>query len=155
MILKDTFTVDAPLDAVWAFLQDIPRLSACVPGAEDVAAVEPDVYRGRLKARVGPLAVAFGGQITILERVPPKRLTALVEGDDKSSASFVKAKFTGHLASVEGGTQLTYEVDMALRGRLAQFGFAVFQGTAKKMAAEFARRLQAALSEPGRAAPES
>lgn len=149
MLIKDTFRVDAPLEAVWDFLQDIPRVGGCVPGVEDIAEVEPDVYRGRLKAKVGPLAASFGGQVTIVERVPRQRLTALLEGDDKSSASFVKAKFTGQLAQAAGGTQLTYEVDMALRGRLAQFGFAVFQGMAKKMTAEFARRLQEALANSG------
>jgi len=152
MLIKDTFTVDAPLDAVWDFLKDIPRVGSCVPGVEDVAEVEPDVYRGRLKVKVGPLAASFGGHVTIVERVPRQRMTALLEGDDKSSASFVKAKFTGQLAQAEDGTQLAYEVDMALRGRLAQFGFAVFQGMAKKMTAEFARRLQAELADSARVA---
>jgi len=149
MLIKNAFIVAASLDAVWDFLQDIPRVGRCVPGAESVVEVEADVYRGRLQARVGPLAASFGGQVTIVERVPRERLTALLEGDDKSSASFVKAKFTGYLAPVDGGTQLTYEVDLALRGRLAQFGFAVFQGVAKKMTAEFARRLQQALAQSG------
>jgi carbon monoxide dehydrogenase subunit G len=147
MLIKDGFVVNAPVETVWAFLHDIPRLSACVPGVEEVQEIEPDVYQGRLKVKVGPLTAAFGGCVTIVERVAPELLAARVEGEDRSSASFVKATFSGRLTPVETGTQLEYEMDLALRGRLAQFGLTVVQGTAKKMTAEFARRLQEALAE--------
>jgi carbon monoxide dehydrogenase subunit G len=100
-----------------------------------------------LRVKVGPLSAAFGGCVTIVERVAPELLAAQVEGEDRSSASFVKATFSGRLTPVETGTQLDYEMDLALRGRLAQFGLTVVQGTAKKMTAEFAERLQEALAE--------
>lgn len=149
MLLKDSFTVDAPLDRVWAMLEDIPRLSQCMPGVEAVEAAEPDRYRGVLKVKVGPIAAVFNGQVRITERTPMKHLTAEVEGQDKSSASLVKATFTGMLAPSEGGTIFNYEMDIALRGRLAQFGLAVVQGVAKKMTASFAECLQAMIaSEP-------
>ncbi len=59
MLIKDKFTVNAPVETVWAFIHDIPRVSACIPGAEAVEEVEPDVYRGKLKARVGVVKAAF------------------------------------------------------------------------------------------------
>jgi carbon monoxide dehydrogenase subunit G len=147
MLIKDGFVVNAPVETVWALLHDIPRLSACVPGVEEVQEIEPDVYQGRLRVKVGPLTAAFGGCVTIVERVAPELLAAQVEGEDRSSASFVKATFSGRLTPVETGTQLDYEMDLALRGRLAQFGLTVVQGTAKKMTAEFAKRLREALAE--------
>lgn len=147
MLIKDGFVVNAPLETVWAFLHDIPRLSACVPGVEEVEEIEPDKYQGRLKVKVGPLTAVFGGTVTIVERIAPELLVAQVEGEDRSSASFVKATFSGRLTPVETGTQLDYEMDLALRGRLAQFGLTVVQGTAKKMTAEFVKRLQEALAE--------
>ncbi len=147
MLIKDGFTVNASVEAVWAFLHDITRVSACVPGAEAVEEVEPDIYRGTLKARVGAVRAAFGGQVTIVERVTPERLVASVKAEDRALGSSVTATFTGQLTLVEAGTRLDYEVDVALRGRLAQVGFAVVQQTARKMTAEFARCLQEALSE--------
>jgi carbon monoxide dehydrogenase subunit G len=39
-------------------------------------------------------------------------------------------------------------MDVALRGRLAQFGLAVVQATAKKMTAEFANCLNEVLAAP-------
>lgn len=147
MVIKGRLTVDAPLETVWAFLQDTPRVSACMPGAEGVEEVEPDVFRGKLKARVGAVAAAFEGQVKITERVAPERIVASVKADDRALASSVTGTFVCQLKPLEAGTQLDYEVDVAIRGRLAQIGFAVVQATARKMTAQFADCLQEALSE--------
>jgi carbon monoxide dehydrogenase subunit G len=146
MILEDSFTVDVPIETVWAFFQDIPRLSACIPGIEEVEKIEDDVYRGVLKVKVGPLSAKFSGEVKVVERVAPERMVALVEGADRSSASSAKATFTGIFVPEGSGTRLRYETDVSMRGRLAQFGFAVIRGTAKKMTDVFARNLQEALN---------
>lgn len=146
MLLKDSFMIEAPVEAVWALLEDVHRIAGCVPGIENVEEIGPDTYNGALKIKIGPIGAAFTGQVTITERIPLERLVAEVSGQDKSSASLVKATFTGQLNRVETSTQLDYEMDIALRGRLAQFGLAVVQGTAKKMTTEFARCVTAKLA---------
>jgi carbon monoxide dehydrogenase subunit G len=80
-----------------------------------------------------------------VERVEAEKLAARIEGADKASDSTVGAIFTALLAPLEGGTQIRYTMDVTLRGRLAQFGLAVVQGTAKKLTAQFARSLQDSL----------
>jgi carbon monoxide dehydrogenase subunit G len=147
MLIKDAFTVNAPVETVWAFIHDIPRISACVPGAEAVEEVEPDVYRGKLKARVGAVKAAFDGQATVLERITPERLSASLKAEDRTLASSVTGTFTAQLTPVEASTQIDYEMKLAIRGRLATVGFTVVQQTAKKMTAEFVRSLQEALSD--------
>lgn len=142
MLLKDSLTIAAPIDAVWAVLDDVPRVSGCVPGVDGVTESGPDTYRGALKVKVGPIIASFEGTVRFTGRVPRERLVAEVEGQDKSSASLVKATFTGMLSAVEAGTRIDYEVDVALRGRLAQFGVTVVQATARKMTAQFARCLE-------------
>ncbi len=146
MLLKDSFVVEAPLEAVWALLQDVNRLSGCVAGVEKVEEVGPDSYSGILKIKIGPISAAFAGQVTITARMPPEQMTAEISGKDSASASLVKSTFTGRLSPVETGTRLDYEMDIALRGRLAQFGLTVVQATAKKMTANFARCLTATLA---------
>ncbi len=146
MKLEDTFTINAPLDAVWEFLLDIPRVSVCTPGVEEVKQIEPDVYDGLLKVKVGPVSAAFSGRVSIVERLPSERMVARIEGRDKATASNVKATFSADLKPEGNSTLISYSLDVTLRGRLAQFGVAVVQGTAKKMAGEFANCLQEALS---------
>ena len=100
-----------------------------------------------LQVKVGPISSSFEGQVTFIERVPPTRLVAEVDGRDKVSASQVQATFTGLLSAVETGTQLDYEMDIALRGKLAQFGLVVVRATAKKMTSDFSKCFTDALTE--------
>ena len=145
MQIKDSFTINAPQEKVWDLLFDIPRLSQCVPGIESVEVVDDKTYRGVLAIKVGPIKSQFSGVVTLTEVKPPQHLEGAVEGDDKTSASSIKAGFSGTLATVEAGTEAAFVVDLNLRGRLAQFGGPVISATAKKLTAEFAKNLRAQL----------
>ena len=142
MLIKDSFMINAPQEKVWDFLFDIPRLSECIPGIESVEVVDEKTYRGKLVVKVGPIKSAFTGVVTLTEVNAPDRIAGNVEGDDKSSASSVKASFTGTLRAMDGGTEAAFEVEANLRGRLAQFGGPVITATAKKLTAEFAKCLR-------------
>jgi len=145
MQIKDSFTINAPQEKVWELLFDIPRLGQCVPGIESVEVVDDKTYRGKLVVKVGPIKSQFSGVVTLTEVEPPQRIVGAVEGDDKTSASSIKATFSGTLAAVEAGTEAAFVVDLSLRGRLAQFGGPVISATAKKLTAEFAKNLRAQL----------
>ena len=105
MLIKDSFMINAPQEKVWDFLFDIPRLSECIPGIESVEVVDEKAYRGKLVVKVGPIKSAFTGVVTLTEVNAPDRIAGNVEGDDKSSASSVKASFTGTLKAMDGGTE--------------------------------------------------
>ncbi len=142
MQIKDSFVINAPQDKVWEFLFDIPKLGECVPGIESVEVVDDKTYKGRLVVKVGPIKSSFSGTVNLTEVDAPNRIAGTVEGDDKSSASSVKASFSGTLKTVDGGTEAAFEVEANLRGRLAQFGGPVITATAKKLTAEFAKNLR-------------
>jgi len=145
MQIKDSFTINAPQEKVWELLFDIPRLSQCVPGIESVEIVDHKTYRGVLVIKVGPIKSQFSGVVTLTEIEPPHHIAGTVEGDDGTSASSIKANFSGTLTTVEAGTEADFVVDLNLRGRLAQFGGPVISATAKKLTAEFAKNLRAQL----------
>ena len=145
MQIKDSFVINAPQDKVWEFLFDIPKLSECVPGIEDVEVVDDKTYKGKLVVKVGPIKSSFNGAVILKEIDAPNRIAGTVEGEDKSSASSVMATFTGTLKTVDGGTEAAFEVEANLRGRLAQFGGPVITATAKKLTIEFAKNLRAQL----------
>jgi carbon monoxide dehydrogenase subunit G len=91
---------------------------------------------------VGPIKSSFSGIVILTEIHAPNRIAGTVEGDDKSSASSVKASFTGTLKTAADGTEAAFVVEANLRGRLAQFGGPVITATAKKITAEFAKNLR-------------
>lgn len=142
MKIIDSFTVQSPLNIVWDYLLNIEEMSKCVPGVESVDAVDENTYNGKLKVRVGPISASFNGTVKITEITPTNRIVAEISGDDRGSATSVKATFESLLEEVEEGTKVNYQMDLNLRGRLAQFGSAVVSATAKKMTAEFAKNLR-------------
>lgn len=153
MIVEDNFTVPVPVEKVWAFLQDIPQMSTCVPGVEEVTEVAPDTYRGRVSVQVGPLKASFGGEARIVQREPMSRMVAEVKGEDPRLASIVEGQFEGLLEPTEGGTTLTYRIHLSLRGRIAQLGAPVIRATAQKVANSFAECLERTLRREQEGAP--
>ena len=68
MQFDNSFSVQAPLDDVFAAVADIERVVPCVPGAKVVERRGEDVYEVALKAQLGPLWRASSARITVLER---------------------------------------------------------------------------------------
>jgi carbon monoxide dehydrogenase subunit G len=149
MLIEQTFVINAPAQQVWDFLFDIPRMSACMPGVEQVEAVDDKTYQGTLKVKVGPIAAQFGGKVTLLEVEAPRRLLAKAEGTDARTASLVSATFGSTLKPIsEDKTEVAYEVDVAVRGLLGRYGQGVMREVAKNMTAKFAHCVEEALKEP-------
>lgn len=149
MIIADTFTINAPQQKVWDFLLDIESLSTCVPGAESVTQTGENTYEGVLTAKVGPLSASFSGVAEITEQVPPDQIKADFRAKDKRTASMVKGSFSSQLNSVEANvTEVSYEINVAIRGKMGQFGQTVIKDTAKSVSAIFVSNVRERLEEP-------
>ncbi len=136
MLLEESFVLSAPIDQVWNFFLDIEQIAPCMPGVETVQQLDPTKYKGVLKIKVGPVSVAFRGEVIIVEQNPPHFIRAQLQGQDV--AGLVQGEFTSTLKPTDNGTtEVTYRMDITLRGRLAQFGQAVIRDTAQKMTTEF------------------
>src|SRR5918992_2800972 len=68
VIIDQNVTIAAPAEKVWDFMMDVPAVSTCVPGVEEVTQVSPDVYRGILGVKVGPVGVRLEGQVKLVEQ---------------------------------------------------------------------------------------
>jgi hypothetical protein len=67
----------------------------------------------------------------------------------------VTGEFTSRLAALDSmSTRVGYTFDVAIRGRLGQFGQAVILDTSKHLAGEFANCVKARLEQPDSAPPE-
>src|SRR5262245_42051179 len=67
MRIENAFTVALPVAEAWATLLDIPAIAPCMPGAELTAVEDERTYRGQVKVRLGPVAVAFQGRAKLEE----------------------------------------------------------------------------------------
>lgn len=153
MLIEQAFVLDAPREAVAELLTDIDRVSGCIPGIEDVTETAPGSYDAVLAVRLGPIRAAFKGHLDLDDSQAPDRLVAAGEGRDRATGSLAKVRFTADLTEpTPGRTTVAAVADVALRGRLGQFGTGVMRAAAAEIVAEFAEQADRELAAEGGAA---
>jgi carbon monoxide dehydrogenase subunit G len=148
--LENTFTVTAPLAAVWAALQNPKVVAPCFPGAS-LTECDGDSFIGDVKLKVGPITMNYQGKGTYIERNETSHTIVIdARGRDARGQGTAAAKVTGSLkALAEDQTEVTMVADVAITGRAAQFGRAVIVEIADRIVAQFAQRLARTLSVGG------
>lgn len=140
MIIKESFTIDAPPDRVAAFLIDIDRMSRCVPGVGDVHAVGDNEFEAVLSLRLGPIHARFAGSVIIDASEAPTTLRAVGKGRDGATGSQAQVEFLAQITQAsDGGTLVDSTSDVTIRGKLGQFGTGVIASTARALIGEFVR----------------
>ncbi len=150
MEIRQSFTVDRPIETVWAALCDFRLIASCVPGAE-LTSISPsgDEVEGRIRTRVGPMTASFSGKAVVSRDDAAHTGRMEGSGSDKNSASRVKINLDYVArASADGKSTTTETVaQVVLTGPLAQFGkTALMNDIATAMTAEFTKNLQAAIA---------
>lgn len=138
--------VGVPRDVAFGFLQDPPRLAACIPGCSDLGELGPNRYSAVLNSRVGFLTVRFTVTIDVTRVEPAHSIEATITGDAVGLAGHVVAR--AGVALTDAGAQQTivrYTTDITLTGRLGGIGQPVFRATSARLAREFGDNLKQAL----------
>ncbi|MDB5574956.1 MAG: uncharacterized protein JWR80_132 [Bradyrhizobium sp.] len=155
MKIEKNFQLQHRREFVWSRMNDVYFVAQCLPGASIVESLGEHRYRGRLSVKVGPMAAAFDGEVTIGSQ--PREWTAVVSGKgaDVRSSSRATGAMTYRLTegSSPGSTRVDVVSDINLAGPLAQFGkSAVMQEVSNRITAEFVKNFERALSAtPGEA----
>ncbi len=136
MDMKGEYVIPAPRDHVWAALNDIDVLKAAIPGCQSINRISDTEIEATVTAKVGPVKANFSGLVTLSDIDPPNGYTIRGEGKG-GAAGFAKGGAKVYLADDPGGTRLSYDVDAAVGGKLAQVGGRLISSAAKKLADEF------------------
>ena len=67
MELEHSFIIPVPPEQAWQVLLDVEQIAPCMPGAT-VDSVDGDVIKGRIKVKVGPVAMTYAGTARFVER---------------------------------------------------------------------------------------
>jgi uncharacterized protein len=134
-------------ERLWAFLMDVPRVARCVPGVETVEAVDADAYRGRLGVRIGPIRLSLDGTVALEERDGDAwRARMRADASDRRLGGGIRARMTLALTAADGGTRLRIDTDLAVLGKIGEFGQPVIKKKADGLLEEFAANLRTALA---------
>ena len=144
MKMTDTRQISASPEDVYVALLSPEVLKACVPGATEVAGNPQDGFEATVVQKVGPVKATFKGQVTLSDLVENQSLTISGEGKG-GAAGFAKGGAQVTMAAKDGGTELSYDVEAKVGGKMAQLGSRIIDGFAKKMADQFFNNLQSHL----------
>jgi carbon monoxide dehydrogenase subunit G len=159
--IEERFVVKAPVAPVWDFLVDPRRVVDCVPGGELGGVVDDRTFRGRLKVRVGPWTVAYGGIVRLADvDAAGRRVTIVGQARETDGADKARMTLESSLHALPGGaTEVVADARIDVAGRtlslgrgfLEQLGHLVFQDFASRVRAKVEAE-QAGIAAPPRRA---
>ncbi|MET0227476.1 MAG: SRPBCC domain-containing protein [Actinomycetes bacterium] len=148
MRIENTVEVDAPLDRVWALVNDIPRVAPCMPGAALTGVHDDDTYEGTVAVKLGPLRMSYKGKV-VVEGVDEANHSARLAatGKDVKGAGTAKASVETRMEAVgDNHTRLLVTSDVQLTGKVASFGRGgAINDVATRLFGQFADCLRATL----------
>jgi hypothetical protein len=146
--LINEFEVAVPVDVAWNVLTDLERIAPCLPGAQ-LREVEGDEYRGLVKIKVGPITASYEGAIRIIERDDAEHRVALkAEGRETRGQGNVAAEFRAVMSPSAIGTKVIVTTDLAVTGKVAQFGRGVLADVSAKLLDTFVVNLESSVLAP-------
>jgi uncharacterized protein len=153
--IVNEFTVNRPIDEAWPIICDVERIAPCLPGAQ-LEEIEGEVYRGKVKVKLGAVATEFKGEAQFVERDDAAHTAKLAaKGRDTKGRGNAAADIYAEAEALSPtSTKCTVTADLHITGKVAQFGRGIMGDVSKKLMDQFAHNLNTMLDEQAPAEQE-
>ena len=147
MKFQGNLLIARPIEKVWEFLWDIEKLSKCIPGCQAVKTLkERERYELSVKDSVGPITVQLELLADVKKLEPLKRIEIAMQGKD-FKAGGVRQTMALALASKDNETQVDFETDVNVFGRLGTLGYPFVKKKAEAVIKEFGDNVKSAIEK--------
>jgi carbon monoxide dehydrogenase subunit G len=145
VIINSDFTVPQPVEQVWDYLLDVPRMAPNLPGTELTEVVDEDNFKGRVSVRMGPVSLRFAGTARIAERDAKQRRVVLhASGAEERGKGQATMTLTATLGkALGGGTLVQVTQDLTIAGAAAQYGRGMITDVTNVLLGRFAANVAA------------
>ena len=144
MKLNDEIRIRAPVQSVYAGLNDPEVLKACIPGCEELVLRSETEMEAKVVLKIGPMKARFSGCVTLDTSGAPYRFSIAGNGNG-GIAGFAKGGAEVVLKEEDSATVLSYVATAEIGGKMAQLGSRLVQSTASKLSGQFFSKFAAAL----------
>ncbi len=154
MEIVNEFDVPLPIGEAWATLIDLERIAPCMPGAS-LTGRDGDDYHGAVRLKVGPITSQYKGTARFVEKDETAHLVVIeAEGRDTRSAGTAKARVEAQLKDLGESTAVEICTDLAITGKVAQFGRGAIVDVSGRLVEQFAANLSTQLMAPASSATD-
>lgn len=137
MNMNGSQIIEASRETVWKGLNDPKILQACIPGCDKIESASPTEMKATVIVKVGPVKASFAGEVTLSDLNPPESYRISGKGQG-GFAGFASGGATVKLIELSPTqTQMEYEVDAQIGGKLAMLGSRLIDSTAQSLAGQF------------------
>ena len=142
MEIADSFRVSTPIADTWKVLLDIEGIAPCLPGAQ-LQEIDGNDYKGVVKVKVGPITAQYKGTATLtVADEAAHRIVLDASGRDTRGQGNAKAQIVVTMNEDDGGTRVDVVTDLAITGKVAQFGRGVLDDVSAKLLRQFVENLE-------------
>src|SRR2546421_11647554 len=132
MEFSGTQTIASPIETVWAFLLDVNKVAACVPGFQSLEVLGEEHWKAVVAVGVGPVKAKFTLDVTRPEMQEPERMGVKARG--KAPGSAVEMAGEMHLTALEEEqTRMDWKATVTVSGTIGSVGARLMQRTADKL----------------------
>ena len=132
------FSLEEPIEKVWAALSNPVEISSCVPGASITDQIDENNYKGEVSLKFGPVKSKYDGQITIEESDDVNHKMVLKgKGLDSKGKGSAEMTMYGNAVATDSGTDVDFKMVVNIQGTLAQFGSRLINDVSDQLLKQF------------------
>jgi len=146
--IVNEFVVNRPIEEAWQIICDVERIAPCLPGAQ-LEEIEGDVFRGRVKVKLGAVNAQFKGEARFIERDDEAHHATLhAKGRDTGGRGNAAADIIAEAEALSPtSTRCKVTADLHVTGKVAQFGRGIMGDVSKKLIDQFAANLNTMIDD--------
>ncbi|KIZ47836.1 MULTISPECIES: SRPBCC domain-containing protein [Rhodopseudomonas] len=138
-----SMVVPASPEELWKTLLDVPSISSCIPGCENVEEIERfATYKATVKQKIGPFKVEVPADIVVEAMTAPSNVRIRATGRDKFTGTRLTASLDVNVTAEGSDSTLAVEAKVDIQGRLASMGLGVIKRRVDQNFEEFEIKLK-------------
>jgi hypothetical protein len=141
-----SMVVPATPAQLWNTLIDVPSISSCIPGCENVQEIERlATYKATVKQKIGPFKVEVPADIVVESVTEPSNVRIRAIGRDKLTGTRLTAILDVNVTPDGSESTLAVDAKVDIQGRLATMGLGVIKRRVDQNFEEFEAKLKSLL----------
>lgn len=153
MEIHEGGTLEMPVSRLWTALNDPNMLKMCVPGCEDIQAIDRDTYIAKAVVKVGFITSRFDKiLVRRVSAVENHLLSYEMSGEDNNRIGSFRQTLQVTMKELQDAppkTDVAIDATVELRGKFATLGKRIVEWKAKGITAEFMENVRKLATEGG------